>query len=333
MQRTKQKGIGGKRPPKPPFGSEPRAQSNAPVPYELGKQNRIIRGRLPGLEAVYDRFARLLAQSMTISMRRSVSVSRRATEMMNYKDYIEDVRPPAALGVFSLTPLRGHALMVLEQRLVNVIIDLMFGGTGMNQVSQAKKDFTGIETRMVSRMVRKSIQDLETAWKKISALQARFDRLETHPKFTNIVPEEEVVVVTTFDAVINRAPMTLSVCIPYLMLDPIRAKLEGSYGFEDTEVNHLNVSRLTENLLQTNVEVTVQLGETRISLRRFLNLMVGDHLLLNQDTEGPLQIRVSNVLKFRGFQGTYKGKNAIKISEVVSPRERFTDALEVPQSE
>ena len=139
--------------------------------------------------------------------------------------------------------------------------------------------------------------------------------------------------VTTFDVIINRMSMTLSVCIPYLMLDPIRAKLEGSYGFEDSDVNQLNVSRLTENLLQTSMEVTVQLGETRISLRQFLKLMVGDHILLNQDTEGPLQIRVSNVLKFRGFQGTYKGKNAIKISEVVRRREQFTDALEITQSE
>jgi len=166
--------------------------------------------------------------------------------------------------------------------------------------------------------------------KKVSTLQARFERLETHPKFTNIVPEEEVVVTNTFDVLINRMTTTLSICVPYLMLDPIRAKLEGSYALEDNQVNQLNVSRLSENLLRTKMELCVQLGESRVALRKFLKLEVGDHLLLDQDQEGPLKVKIGNVLKFRGFQGAYKGRNALKISELIHPKDRFTDALENP---
>ena len=300
------------------------------VPFELGKQNRIIRGRLPGMESVYDRYARMLAQTLTQSMRRSVTVNRRATELVNFKDYIEAVRPPAALSVFSLSPLRGHALMVMEQRLVHVIIDLMFGGNGLLQSSPGKRDFTGIETRMIGKIAKNAVEDLESAWKKVSTLQARFERLETHPKFTNIVAEEEVVVTTTFDVLINRMTTTLSICVPYLMLDPIRAKLEGSYALEDNQVNQLNVSRLSENLLRTKMELCVQLGDSRVALRKFLKLEVGDHLLLDQDQEGPLKVKIGNVLKFRGFQGAYKGRNALKISELIHPKDRFTDALENP---
>jgi flagellar motor switch protein FliM len=278
------------------------------VPFELGKQNRIIRGRLPGMESVYDRYARMLAQTLTQSMRRSVTVNRRATELVNFKD----------------------ALMVMEQRLVHVIIDLMFGGNGLLQSSPGKRDFTGIETRMIGKIAKNAVEDLETAWKKVSTLQARFERLETHPKFTNIVPEEEVVVTTTFDVLINRMTTTLSICVPYLMLDPIRAKLEGSYALEDNQVNQLNVSRLSENLLRTKMELCVQLGESRVALRKFLKLEVGDHLLLDQDQEGPLKVKIGNVLKFRGFQGAYKGRNALKISELIHPKDRFTDALENP---
>ena len=308
----------------------PSSASAAVVPFELGKQNRIIRGRLPGMESVYDRYARMLAPTLTQSMRRSVTVNRRATELVNFKDYIEAVRPPAALSVFSLSPLHGHALMVMEQRLVHVIIDLMFGGNGLLQSSPGKRDFTGIETRMIGKIAKNAVEDLETAWKKVSTLQARFERLETHPNLTNIVPEEEVVVTTTFDVLINRMTTTLSVCVPYLMLDPIRAKLEGSYALEDNQVNQLNVSRLSENLLRTKMELCVQLGESRVALRKFLKLEVGDHLLLDQDQEGPLKVKIGNVLKFRGFQGAYKGRNALKISELIHPKDRFTDALENP---
>ena len=306
------------------------AASAAVIPFELGKQNRIIRGRLPGMESVYDRYARMLAQTLTQSMRRSVTVNRRATELVNFKDYIEAVRPPAALSVFSLSPLRGHALMVMEQRLVHVIIDLMFGGNGLLQSSPGKRDFTGIETRMIGKIAKNAVEDLETAWKKVSTLQARFERLETHPKFTNIVSEDEVVVTTTFDVLINRMTTTLSICVPYLMLDPIRAKLEGSYALEDNQVNQLNVSRLSENLLRTKMELCVQLGESRVALRKFLKLEVGDHLLLDQDQEGPLKVKIENILKFHGFQGAYKGRNALKISELIHPKDRFTDALENP---
>ena len=306
------------------------AASAAVIPFELGKQNRIIRGRLPGMESVYDRYARMLAQTLTQSMRRSVTVNRRATELVNFKDYIEAVRPPAALSVFSLSPLRGHALIVMEQRLVHVIIDLMFGGNGLLQSSPGKRDFTGIETRMIGKIAKNAVEDLETAWKKVSTLQARFERLETHPKFTNIVSEDEVVVTTTFDVLINRMTTTLSICVPYLMLDPIRAKLEGSYALEDNQVNQLNVSRLSENLLRTKMELCVQLGESRVALRKFLKLEVGDHLLLDQDQEEPLKVKIGNVLKFLGFQGAYKGRNALKISELIHPKDRFTDALENP---
>ena len=124
--------------------------------------------------------------------------------------------------------------------------------------------------------------------------------------------------------------MTLSVCIPYLMLDPIRGKLEGNCALEDTNVNQLNVSRLTENLMRTSIELSVLLGETRISLRQFLKLKVGNNLLLDQDQDHPLRVTVGDVLKFRGFQGAFKGKNAVKISELVQRKDRFSDALEVP---
>ncbi len=301
------------------------------TPYEFGKQNQIVRGRLPALESVYDRFARMLGQTLTMHMRRSVTVSRRATEHVQFKDYLDDIRPPAVLTVYALAPLRGHALMTLEQRLVHVLIDLMFGGSGMLQVSPQKREFTGIETRMISKVLRSSLRDLEEAWKRISPLQARFERMETHPKFTSIVSDDETVVVTTFDVMINRAPMTLSLCVPYLMLDPIRSKLEGSYSLEYTEVNKLNVSRIAENLIKSKMLLKVQLGETRITLKKFLNLKVGDHLVLEQDKDDPLQVMVENVLKFKGFQGAYKGRNAVKIQNLVHRPQRFLDALDLPE--
>lgn len=298
------------------------------MPYELGHQAPVIRGRMPGLEAVYDRFARIYAQTFSHHVRRPVTITRRATELVSFRDYLGAISTPASLTVFGLSPLHGHAILVFEHHLVYILIDMLFGGNGWFENSPPKKELTGIETRMLSKVVHDALEDLGKAWKRLTPLEPYFERMEVNPKFTAIVPHEEVVASTTFDVEINRVPYTMSLCLPYSMLDPVRPQLEAGKSSYDEEVNAVNVSRLEENLLNSKVGVKVALGEARMTLRRFLSLKSGDRILLNQDQNKPLRVLVQDKLKFLATQGAYKGKNAVQINKLIEPSPRFSDLLD-----
>ena len=298
------------------------------LPYELGHQAPIIRGRMPGLEAVNDRFARIYAQTFSHHVRCPVTITRRATELVSFRDYLGAISTPASLTVFGLNPLHGHAILVFEHHLVYILIDMLFGGNGWFENPPPKRELTGIETRILSKVVHGALEDLGKAWKRLTPLEPYFERMEVNPKFTAIVPQEEVVASTTFDVEIDRVPYTKSLCLPYSMLDPVRTQLEAGKSSYDEEVNAVNVSRLEENLLNSKVGVKVALGEARKTLRRFLSLKSGDRILLNQDQNKPLRVLVQDKLKFLATQGAYKGKNAVQINKLIEPSPRFSDLLD-----
>jgi len=300
------------------------------LPYELGRQTPIIRGRMPGLEAVYDRFARIFAQSFSHHVRRPVTIMRRSTELVSFRDYLGAMTTPASLSIFGMNPLQGHALFVFEHHLVHLLIDLLFGGAGWFENPPPKREFTGIEIRMLSKVVFSALEDLGKAWKRLTPLEPYFERMEVQPKFAAIVPQEEVVASTTFDVEINRVPYTMSICLPYLMLDPVRLQIEAGKTSYDEEVNAVNVSRLEENLRNSKVNVKVALGEARMSLRNFLTLKNGDRIILNQDQDKPLKVIVQEKLKYLATQGAYKGKHAVQITKIIEPQPRYKDLLDQP---
>ena len=309
----------------------PEVRQNPEVlPYELGNQTPIIRGRMPGLEAVYDRFARIYAQTFSHHVRRPVTITRRSTELVSFRDYLGAITTPASLSIFGMNPLQGHGLFVFEHHLVHVLIDLLFGGNGWFENPPPKREFTGIEIRMLSKVVFSALEDLGKAWKRLTPLEPYFERMEIQPKFAAIVPQEEVVASTTFDVEINRVPYTMSICLPYLMLDPVRLQIEAGKNNYDEEVNAVNVSRLEENLRNSKVSVKVALGEARMSLRNFLTLKTGDRIILNQDQDKPLKVMVQDKLKFMATQGAYKGKHAVQITKMIEPQPRFKDLLDQP---
>ncbi|MBF0352513.1 MAG: flagellar motor switch protein FliM [SAR324 cluster bacterium] len=308
----------------PEFEASPIARKLPPqespdgiVKYDLASHNRIIRGRMPALEMVYSRFARIFRQTLSNHLRRPIHMELRATELVNFKDFLNSVSYPSSLNLFHFSPLKGTGMMVLEQKLVYTFIDMLFGGSGELHIQSVKRDFSTIELRMISKVIHSGLEDLQSAWKPFIPLRVKFSRAETNPQFTNIVPDSEVVVVTTFDVEVHQTPMTLSICVPYSMLDPIRSKLNTTFQKENSETDQLSLTRLSENVLNTKADLRVFLGHAKIKLRHFLNLDVGDHLVLNQGVDQPLKVLANNIPKFEGFQGAFNGHLAIRISKML----------------
>ena len=287
------------------------------IPYDLTSQDRIIRGRMPTLEIIHDRFVRMFRLTLSSALRKVVDISVRSTELIKFGEFLKTLPVPSSLNLFRMSPLRGNAIMVIETRLVFTLIDLFFGGTGELEVKAEGRDFSAIEQKMIKRVVVSALEDLQTSWRPVFPVQITYTRSEVNPQFVAIVPHSEVVVVVTFDVEMGRAPMSITLCIPYSMIEPIRAKLNAGFQSDQNEVDTTWLNRFRTNLQMARVDLAVELGRAEIPVRKFLNLKVGDILSMEQEVDKPLNITVEGIPKFRGYQGSYKGHQAVKVTELI----------------
>ena len=287
------------------------------VSFDLTAQDRIIRGRMPTLEIIHDRFVRLFRLTLSNALRRVVDINVRSTELIKFGEFIKTLPVPTSMNLFRMTPLRGNAMMVFETRLVFTLVEMFFGGSGDIDAKSEGRDFTEIEARMIKRVIISGLEDLQTSWRPVFPVQINYSRNEINPQFVSIVPHSEIVIVVTFDIEIGRTPMAITVCVPYSMIEPIRTKLNAGFQSEQDEKDNTWSNRFKQNLQKVHVEVVAKLGETEISVRDFLNLQKDDVLYLEHEVKDPISIEVNGVQKFSGFQGGYKGKKAINIDELI----------------
>ena len=289
------------------------------VSFDLANQDRIIRGRMPVLEIVNDRFARLCTNALANAMRKRVDLNPISIDMSKFGDFMRSLPVPTSINIFKMDPLRGNALLVVDSRLVFALVENFFGGAG-SQPKVEGRDFTPIEQAIVDRVVKIALQNMEDAWRPVHEVHIELIRSEINPQFAAIVPPSDVVIVVTFEVELENAIGSLICCLPYATLEPIRSKLHASFQSERLEVDHAWIARFKERLLETPVQMVIELGQTQITGRQLLNLEIGDILLLNTDTEELLEAEVEGVKKFHGIPGTVKGNRAFQVVREEEPK-------------
>jgi len=282
------------------------------VPFDLSNQDRIIRGRMPVLEIINDRFARLATNAMANAMRKRVDVNPISIDMSKFGDFMRSLPVPTSINIFKLDPLRGNAILVVDSRLVFALVENFFGGAG-SQPKVEGRDFSHIEQAIIGKVVDLALTNMQEAWSPVHEVHIELIRAEINPQFAAIVPPSEVVVVVTFEVELENAIGSFIVCLPYATIEPIRSKLYASFQSERLEVDHAWISRFKERLMETPVEVVVELGKTQLSGRQLLSLKEGDIILLDTDVEDMLKAEVQGVKKFWGIPGSVKANKAFQV--------------------
>jgi len=282
------------------------------VSFDLANQDRIICGRMPVLEIVNDRFARLCTNALANTMRKRVDINPISIDMSKFGDFMRSLPVPTSISIFKMDPLRGNALLVVDSRLVFALVENFFGGAG-SQPKVEGRDFTPIEQAIVERVVKIALANMEESWKPVHEVHVEMVRTEVNPQFAAIVPPSDVVIVVTFEVELENAIGSLIVCLPYATMEPIRSKLHASFQSERLEVDHVWINRFKERLMETPVEMVVRMGRTTISGRQLLYLQEGDIILLDTDEDELLEAEVEGVRKFQGLPGRVKGNKSFKV--------------------
>ena len=285
------------------------------VQYDLANQDRIIRGRMPTLDIIHDRFIRLFRVTLSNALRKMANLSVNSTGPLKFSEFMNSLPLPSCLNILRLDPLRGAAVMVIESKLLYALVDSFFGGNDVPYTKIEGKDFTQIEIKIARRVVLSAIDDYEKAWEPVYPLKVGYSRTEINPQFVAVVPPSDVVIATTFDVELEKVSGTIKVVIPYATLEPIKSKLSVGFQSEQLEVDFIWINRIKEQIMGTSANVLVKLGEADIALRDLMELSPGDIIQLDSDATMPLSIHVEGIPKFKGIPGLLKGNRALKIVE------------------
>lgn len=289
------------------------------VPFDLANQDRIIRGRMPVLEIVNDRFARLCTNALSNAVRKRVELNPISIDMTKFGDFMRSLPVPTSINIFKMDPLRGNAIIVVDSRLVFALVENVFGGAG-TQPKIEGREFTRIEQAIVDRIIKIALDNMEESWRPVHDVKLELVRSEINPQFAAIVPPSDVVVVINFEVELDSSIGSMIICLPYATIEPIRSKLHASFQTERLEVDHAWVARLKERLLETPIELRVRMGCTQITGNQLLRLNIGDVLVLDTDVENMLPCTVSGVTKYWGIAGTVKANKAYQIIKEEEPQ-------------
>lgn len=294
----------------------PAEETTGPRPYDIGRQERIVRGRMPTLELINERFARLLRIGLFNFMRKSAEISVGPVRVLKFSDFVRNLVVPANLNLVQVKPLRGMALMVFEPTLVFQVVDNLFGGHGRFHTRVEGRDFTPTEMRIIQRLLEVAFHEYEKSWKPIYPLTFEYVRSEMNPQFANIATPTEVVVAMSFSIDLGAGGGDFHVCMPYAMLEPIREVVYSSIQADRTQADDRWLASLSTQVYGTQVELVATLVHAQLTVGELMALQPGD--VISVDLPDVVVAEVDNVPVLECRYGVRNGQYALKVEKVIA---------------
>jgi flagellar motor switch protein FliM len=286
-------------------------------PYDFTSQERINHGKMPGLERVNDVFSGLMRQSISKLIMKYIDISIQSVETIKYSDFMKTIPMPSSINIFTLEPLKGYSLLVLEAPLVYAFIEFFFGGANAQYIKSEGRAFTSIEQRVIQKVVGITLQDMATAWNLISPVEPKYVDSEINPQFVSIVTPSEIVINIEVTVEIEDFTGKMFFCIPYSMIEPIKEKLYSGIHGDKFETDHRWAVVMKEALKETLLNVTAEIGKLVITFEDLMNFEVGNVINLGKSISDEFVVSVEGSPKFKGLPGYSKGNQSIKLTEII----------------
>lgn len=283
--------------------------------YDLGNQERIVRGRMPTLEIINERFARLLRAGLFNFMRRSAEISVGPVKVQKYSEFIRNLPVPTNLNLVHIKPLRGTALFIFDPQLIFLIVDTLFGGDGRFHMRVEGRDFTPTEQRIIQKILNLVLEHYGASWKPVFPVEFQYMRAEMHTQFANVATPNEVVVTTAFAIEFGSNGGNLHICTPYSMIEPVRDLLCSPLQGEALEVDKRWVRLLSQQVQAAEVELTVDLAEVRTDFKRILEMRVGDVIPIDMPEQ--VTAKVDGVPVMDCHYGIFNGQYALRVKRMI----------------
>ncbi|MFC5568972.1 flagellar motor switch protein FliM [Lysobacter yangpyeongensis] len=290
--------------------------------YDFASQDRIVRGKLPTLEMINERFARTWRIGLFNLLRRSADLSVRGIDLVRFGEYMHSLQVPTNLNLVKMKPLRGTALVVYEPRLVYTVVDNFFGGNGKFHTRIEGREFTPTEMRVIQLLLKQTFADLVDAWAPVMPVEFEYLNSEVNPHFANIISPRDYIVVSRFHCELEGGGGEVHVALPYSMLEPIREQLDAGVQSDRIEKDAGWTRAMHAQLQEAMVEISSTIARRQISLRDLSRMKVGDIIPIDLLPVAP--VHVEQMPLFSGEFGVHNGRNAIKVTQVHAARPAST---------
>ncbi len=281
--------------------------------YNLSSQERIVRGRMPAMEIINERFTRNMRVGLFNLIRRSPEISVGPVKVQRYSAFLRELAVPTNFNIMAIRPLRGNGLIVCDPTFIFTVIDTLYGGSGKYQTRIEGRDFSATEQRVINRLVEVISQEYAKAWKGIYPLELVYQRSEMQPQFANIATPSEIVISTSFRLEIGEMVGAIHFCLPYATLEPVREVLYSSTQGDSIEVDRRWVNVLTQEIQAAEVTLVAELATADATVAELMSMKKGDFIELDRETQ--IQATVDGVPIFLCHYGTHNSKYAIRINE------------------
>ncbi len=285
--------------------------------YDFTSQERIIRGKMPGLEMINDAYSRMLRNSISSLIMKYIDVSVQNVETIKYSDFMRTIPMPSSINIITMEPLKGLALLVIEAPLIFAFVEFFFGGNSAKYTKSEGRSFTQIEQKVIQKVVNVALRDMALAWNAIAPIEPAFNSSEINPQFVSIVTPGEIVINIEVQIEIENFTGKMFICIPYSMVEPIKEKLYSGIHGDKFEMDHRWAEVMKRSIMDTYLNLSAEIGQANITLRDIMGFDIGSIIPLNKAVSDELVLKVEDVPKFKGLPGYSKGNQALKVTGTI----------------
>jgi len=308
-------------------GTAPEADSVAgakekPIlPYDFARPQKINKEQQRTLEIMYDSYCRQLTSFLSGYLRTTVSLEVLSAEQVTFFEFSNALANPCIISLVELSPLKGTVILELSPNIGYAIIDRILGGPGTG--IKTMRDFSEIEKILLERVMSHMLTPLPQTWENVIAMRPRLNQIETNSQFAQIIPPTETVALVTLSIKVGNLQGLMNFCLSIPVIDPVLDRLYTRYWFaQGVEADGVDyVEDLQQKIETADIAVSAVLGKTNIMVSDFVNLNVGDVILLDSFVDSELDIYVGPLQKFHAKPGLSRGRNAIQITETIQREE------------
>ena len=283
--------------------------------YDFKGKSGPYHHRMPAMGIINERFVSFANTSLSNAAGVPIDVSVDEIDSVKYGEFCRSLPLPASLNIFKMDPLRGFFLIVLEGPLVFSLVDTFFGGKCSTHVKLEGRSFTTIETKIIERIVKITLEDLQRAWSDVFGVTVTHSRTEVDPQFAGIAKPDDMIITTRFNVDIGNFSGVMTLCMPYTALEPIKEKLSTSYKSEKLEFDSMWREAIQERLREIFVNLTCTLGSASITGKELLGMKKDDVIVLDRKVNDPVSLHIGESKKILGYAGSFNNTKAVQIDK------------------
>ena len=290
--------------------------------YDFKRPERISKDQMRSLQTLHETFARNFGAALSGFLRTIVEVQVVNAEQMTYFEFVGSLPNPTSFNLIDSDSLDGQICLEISPLIIYPIIDRLLGGANQ-ELFIPQRPMTLIETRLIRAVLDRAMGALKEAWEGIRTIEFQVTEMESNPQIMQIVPPNEVVVVIGFEIKMTNRAGTMSLCIPFNVIEPLIEALSAQNWFVSGRMRAGQQwrGRLSRRLSDAKLEVSAILAETTITLSELRGLEVGDLIVTEKPATDPAVIMTGGQPKFIADLGQHKGRRAMKIRRRLRPED------------